>query len=160
MAKRKNALDLLEEDHQKVKHLLERLEDTSERGRKTREKLIEDIRLELEVHTAIEEEIFYPAMREAADDHDGEEMHFEFVEEHYLAGEIELPRTIELDPESIQFTAHCSVLKELVFHHIQEEEERMFERARELFDEDELVELGERLSARKKELVREMKKAA
>lgn len=160
MAKQKNALDLLQEDHDKVKHLLERLEGTSERGKKTREKLIEDIHRELEAHTAIEEEIFYPAIREAADDHEGEEMHFEFLEEHHLAGEVEMPRAMELDAESIDFTARCVVLKELVFHHIGEEEERMFPRARELFEEDELMELGARMAERKKELMRELKKAA
>src|SRR5690606_4136115 len=90
---------------------LERLTGTSERGKKTRAKLIDDIHRELEAHTAIEEEIFYPAVRQAANDHDGEQMHFEFVEEHYLAGEVELPRAIDLDPESIEFTARCVVLK-------------------------------------------------
>ncbi|HEY8432287.1 MAG TPA: hemerythrin domain-containing protein [Sandaracinaceae bacterium] len=156
----KNALDLLKEDHEKIEHLLDRLAGTSERGVKTREKLIEDIHRELEAHTAIEEEIFYPAVREAANDHDGEQMYFEFVEEHYLAGEVELPRAIDLDASSIEFTAHCVVLKELVMHHIEEEEARMFARARELFDEEQLLYLGRRMSERKKELVRELKKAA
>lgn len=156
----KTALDVLLEDHEKVKHLLDRLEHTSERGTKTRGKVIEEIHVELEAHTAIEEEIFYPAVRAAANDHEGEEMHFEFVEEHYLAGEVEVPRVMDLDPSSVEFTARCSVLKELVTHHIEEEEERMFPRARELFDRDELIELGARMLERKKELLRELKKAA
>lgn len=160
MPKQKSVLDVLHEDHERIQHMLERLEGTSERGKKTREKLIEEIHRELEVHTAIEEEIVYPAVRQAADDHDGEQMHFEFVEEHFLAGEVELPRALELDAESIEFTARCVVLKELLTHHIEEEESRMFSRARELFDHEQLTSLGSRVLERKKELMRELKKAA
>lgn len=160
MPKQKSVLDVLHEDHERIQHLLERLEGTSERGKKTRDKLIEEIHRELEVHTAIEEEIVYPAVRQAADDHDGEQMHFEFVEEHYLAGEVELPRMLELDVESIDFTARCVVLKELLTHHIEEEESRMFSRARELFDHEQLASLGGRVLERKRELMRELKKAA
>lgn len=159
-AERKDAIALLEEDHEKIRSLLERLIATSERGKKSREKVLHDIQIELEAHTAIEEEIFYPAVREAANDRDGEEMYFEFVEEHYLAGEVELPRVTEIDAGSVEFAAKTIVLHELVQHHIEEEEERLFERARELLDEEQLMELGSRMAERKRELVRELKKAA
>lgn len=155
-----NVLDLLEQDHDKVKQLFERLEGTTARATKTRERLIADIHRELEVHTAIEDEIVYPAIREAAGDDEGEQMHFEFVEEHYLVGDVELPRILELSADSNEFTALCSVLEELVTHHIEEEEQRMFPRARRLCDEDTLVSLGKQVEARKKELMRELKKAA
>jgi hemerythrin superfamily protein len=156
----KNVLDLLEHDHEKLKHLLDRLEGTSTRGAKTRERVIEEIHRELEVHTAIEEELVYPAIREAASDTEGEELHFEMVEEHFLAGEVELPRMLDTSADSDEFTAKCVVLKELVTHHIEEEESRLFSRARELCDEETLVDLGRRVEARKKELLREIKKAA
>lgn len=156
----KNVLDLLEQDHEKLKHLLDRLEGTSTRGSKTRERVIEDIHRELEVHSAIEEEIVYPAIREAASDTEGEELHFEMVEEHFLAGEVELPRLLDTSADSDEFTAKCVVLKELLTHHIEEEESRLFKRARKLCDEATLVELGHQMEARKKELLRELKKAA
>lgn len=158
--KKKDAIALLEEDHEKIQSLLERLVGTSERGVKSREKVLHEIQVELEAHTAIEEEIFYPAVREEAQDREGEEMYFEFIEEHYLAGEVELPRALDCDAGSVEFAAKSMVLKELVRHHIEEEEERLFSRARELFDEERLLELGARMSERKKQLVRELKKAA
>lgn len=160
MAKKKGVLDILEEDHEKVRGLLDRLENTSERGVKSRERILDELHRDLEVHTMIEEEIVYPAFRREADTHDSEEMYFEFVEEHFLAGEAELPRLIEVDASSIEFSAKAIVLKELVTHHIDEEEQRMFPLVRELFDEDQQAELGRRVMERKRELLREMKKAA
>ena len=59
-----DALKLLEDDHAKVKKLMEEIEPTTERGVKTREELFTKLRAELEIHEAIEEEIFYPALKE------------------------------------------------------------------------------------------------
>ena len=59
-----DALSLLKEDHDKVKKLLEDLDSTTERGVKTREQLFNKIKQELEIHEAIEEEIFYPALKD------------------------------------------------------------------------------------------------
>ncbi len=160
MAKNKSALELLEEDHEKVRHLLERLSSTSERAVKSRERIIEDLHREVEAHTKLEEEIFYPAFRQAADEHDSEELYFEFIEEHHLAGEHEMPRVLDLDAGSIEFAGKSNVLRELLLHHIEQEEERMFPWARKLFDRDQLNELGARMMQRKKELVRELKHAA
>lgn len=160
MASKKNVLEILKEDHDKVKQLLARLGSTSARGTKTRERLAEQIHRELELHTAIEEEIVYPALREAADDTEGEEMHFEFVEEHFLSGQVEVPRLLDTDAATDEFTAKCSVLTELVTHHIDEEETRMFPRARKLCDAETLNELGRQVEARKRELTRELKRAA
>lgn len=160
MTAKKNVLDLLKADHDKLKQLLERLAATTARGTKTRERLAEQIHRELELHSAIEEDIVYPALREAANDTDGEEMHFEFIEEHFLAGEIEMPRLLDTDAATDEFTAKCSVLKELLTHHIDEEEARMFPRARKLCDKEALNDLGRQVEARKRELTRELKKAA
>lgn len=159
-SKNKNVLDLLEHDHDRLKQLLERLAGTTTRGSKTRERILDDIHRELEVHTAIEEEIVYPAIREAGGDTEGEELHFEMVEEHFLAGDVEVPRMIDTNADTDEFTAKCVVLKELITHHIDEEEKRLFSRARKLCDDETLVELGKQVDARKKELMRELKKAA
>jgi hemerythrin-like domain-containing protein len=159
MAKRKNAIELLEEDHEKVEHLLEKLTDTSERGTKTRTKLIHDLQKEIEVHTQIENEIFYPAFRTRAQHRDDEEIYFEAREEHQLVSEFELPQILEMDPGTVQFAAKARLLKELIRHHIEEERESMFPRVRALFDEEELEELGERLKERKRELLEERRAA-
>ncbi|HET7483604.1 MAG TPA: hemerythrin domain-containing protein, partial [Actinomycetota bacterium] len=59
-----DALELLEEDHKKVKKLLEELDSTTERGVKTREELFAKIKTELLVHEALEEELLYPALKQ------------------------------------------------------------------------------------------------
>ena len=59
-----DAMSLLKEDHEKVKKILGELESTTERGVKTREELFTKVKEELVVHEAIEEEIFYPALKE------------------------------------------------------------------------------------------------
>lgn len=160
MPNKKNPIQMLEDDHEKVEGLLEKLTSTTERGEKTREKLIHEIQRELEIHTAIEEEIFYPAVRAATDEREHEEMHFEFIEEHHLAGEVELLRALEVEVGTVEFAARCEVLKELVTHHIQEERERMFPLAKKLFDQARMNDLASQMADRKRELMNQVSKAA
>ena len=148
-----NAIDLLKADHQKVRELLTQLSETTSRATKRRGELLEKIRLELEVHTTIEEEIFYPAFREAGKKGDDEEMYFEALEEHRAAGDLVLPDLLSTEVTSEKFAGRAKVLKELVEHHAEEEEKEMFPRARQLLDKDMLRELGERMMARKQELM-------
>ncbi len=144
-----NALKLLEEDHKKVKKLMGDIEPTTERGVKTREELFTKLRSELEVHEAIEEEIFYPALKEHPK---AKDLVLEAYEEHNVVdmvmGEIE---DVAYDDET--WGAKFTVLKENLEHHIEEEESDMWKQARAVFDDDELNELGDRMSARKQELV-------
>jgi hemerythrin superfamily protein len=148
-----NAIELLKTDHQKIKGLLSELADTTYRASKTRSTLLEQIALELQVHTAIEEEIFYPAFRQAGEKHEDEKMFFEAMEEHRAAGKLVLPDLQATDVETDQFGGRAKVLKELVEHHANEEERDMFPRARELLGVDTLKDLGERMQARKEELM-------
>lgn len=148
-----DAIQLLKEDHEKVRELLSQLTETTSRAEKTRTQLLEKIRLELEVHTTIEEEIFYPAFREAGKKGDDEEMYFEALEEHRAAGDLVLPDLLSTEVTSEKFAGRAKVLKELVEHHAEEEEKEMFPRARQLLDKDMLRELGERMMARKQELM-------
>jgi hypothetical protein len=140
-----DALRLLKADHDKVKKLLAELETTTERGVKTRQELFATIKGELTVHETIEEEIFYPALLEKAKTHD---ITLEGYEEHHvvdlLMGELE-----DLDVADESWGAKASVMKENVEHHIEEEEGDMFVKTRQVFDADELAELGERMEARK-----------
>ena len=80
-------------------------------------------------------------------------MIFEALEEHRAAGELVLPDLMETEVASDQFGGRAKVLKDLVEHHAEEEEKEMFKRARELFDRAQLAELGERMAARKEELL-------
>lgn len=147
-----DAIELLKADHEKVRDLLTQLTETTSRAEKKRTELLEKIRLELEVHTTIEEEIFYPAFREAGKK-DEEEMYFEAVEEHRAAGELVLPDVLKTEVTSDQFAGRAKVLKELVEHHASEEEEEMFPKARKLLGKEQLQQLGEQMQQRKQELL-------
>ena len=148
-----DAISLLTEDHKKVKALLAELSDTTNRAEKTRTELLAKIARELEVHTRIEEEIFYPAFKEAGQNSEDSRMFFESMEEHRAAGDLVLPDLLRTGVTTDQFGGRAKVLKELVEHHADEEEKQMFPRARTLLGKEALVELGERLAARKQELL-------
>jgi hemerythrin-like domain-containing protein len=151
-----DAITLLKADHKKVRALLDELEQTTERGAKKREKLLAQIDTELAVHTEIEETIFYPAFRDAVEKKDDREMYFEALEEHHVV-KLVLPEIKDTDPTSEPFGAKAKVLKELVTHHAKEEEKEMFPEARKVLSREELIDLGERMGARKKELLKARK---
>ena len=140
-----DAIALLKADHDKVKDLLAELESTTERGVKTRTELFATIKGELTVHEIIEEEIFYPELKAHPK---AKDIVLEGFEEHHvvdlLMGELE---SLPVDDET--WGAKSLVMKENVEHHIEEEEGEMFKTARQVFDRDELVELGDRMAARK-----------
>lgn len=140
--------ELLKEDHEKVKKLLEQLDSTTERGVKTREELFAKVHQEMKVHEAIEEEILYPALKEHAK---AKEIVLEGYEEHDVVDRL-MGELAEMPVEDEAWGAKLSVMKENVEHHIEEEEDEMFSKAREVLDKDELNELGDKMAARKKEL--------
>ena len=143
-----DALSLLKQDHDEVKKILGKLEDTTERAVKTRTELFETFRTEMQAHEAIEEEIFYPALKQHAETKD---ITLEGYEEHHVVDLVmdELDG-VPVDDET--WAAKFSVLKENIEHHIEEEEGEMFPKAREVIG-DELEALGERMMARKEELL-------
>jgi hemerythrin-like domain-containing protein len=147
-----NALDLLEEDHKKMKKLLEELDSTTERGVKTREELFAKVRKELRIHETIEEEILYPALKEHPK---AKEIVLEGYEEHHVADTI-LDELEDVSVDDERWGAKLSVLKENIEHHIEEEEDEMFKKARQAFDSDELEQMGERMEARKKAVEAEL----
>lgn len=139
------ATKLLKQDHDEVKKILEKLDKTTERGVKTREELFTKLKSELTVHETIEEEIFYPALKEHPK---AKEIVLEGYEEHHVVDNImgEISRT-SFDDET--WGAKFSVMKENVEHHIEEEEGEMFKTARQVFSKQELEELGARMEQRK-----------
>ena len=149
-----DAISLLKEDHRNVKKLLGELAETTNRAEKTRTELLARIAREIEAHTTIEEEIFYPAFKEAAGGKgEDDKMYFEALEEHRAAGDLVLPDLLKTSVTSDQFGGRAKVLKELIEHHADEEEEEMFPRARELLDKATLEDLGTRMEARKQALL-------
>lgn len=147
-----NAIDLLKNDHKTVRALLTELEGTSTRAAKKRAQLLGKISKELRIHAKIEEEIFYPAFKQAGEKSDDDKMFFEATEEHRAAGDLVLPDLEATDPSSEQFSGRAKVLKELIEHHAGEEEKEMFPRARKLLGAAQLRELGVAMEQRKLEL--------
>jgi hemerythrin-like domain-containing protein len=143
-----DAITLLKDDHDKAKKMLSQLEDTTERAVKTREDVFGRLKTELVVHEAIEEEIFYPALKQHAE---AKEIVLEAYEEHNVVDMVmsEIEQT-PFDDET--WSAKFSVMKENLEHHIEEEEGEMFKQARDVFDKETLEQLGERMQARKREL--------
>ena len=143
-----NAITLLKQDHEDVKKMLSELDDTTERAVKTREQTFTKLKADLEVHEAIEEEIFYPALK---DHPKTKEIALEGYEEHHVVDTV-MGEMLNLPVSDETWTAKFSVMKENLEHHIEEEEGEMFKQARQVFDDAELEDLGNRMEMRKKEL--------
>jgi len=138
-----NALDLLSQDHKKVKGLFEQAEKADEKQQK---KIFDQIKQELETHTRIEETVFYPAMQEHEE---LEDMVLESLEEHKQIKTL-LKEMDNLSSDSEKFEPKLKVLQENVQHHAEEEEEgKMFPKVRKILNSEELEELGAELEEAK-----------
>src|SRR5581483_10770948 len=118
------ATDLLKRQHRDVKKLFREAKKASPRERR---RVLDEIASQLEAHMKIEEESFYPAVREIGTKK-AEEMVPEAYEEHHVVALVigELP---QVDPNDERFEAKMTVLEELVEHHVEEEEKEMFKLA-------------------------------
>src|SRR5918995_379587 len=117
------AVALLKEDHDRVKELFDRFEAAKTRSAKV--KIVRAALTELKVHAAIEEEIFYPAVRKPV----GKEIMNEADEEHHVA-KLLIAELDGMDGSESHFDAKFQVLAENVRHHIKEEENEMLPKAR------------------------------
>jgi hemerythrin superfamily protein len=144
-----DALELLKQDHQKVKELFKQGQQTEDK--KQQKQIFKEIKSELETHARIEEMIFYPAMEE----HDElKDMVLESLEEHRQMKTV-LRELGKLSASSERFKPKFKVLMDDVKHHAEEEEEgKMFPKIRELIKGDELEQLGEELEAAKHKRLR------
>ena len=143
-----DATRMLTEDHRKVEELFEQFEKASGDGRK--EKLARQICMELKVHSMLEEEIFYPALRGKIEDDDLDEAYVEHDGAKVLINEIEAG-----GPDDSFYDAKVKVLQEQIEHHVEEEEKsrgNLFQQAR-AADVD-LEALGEQMALRKEELMK------
>ena len=139
-----DAVAMLRADHAKVEAMFERYENV--RGADRKQKLAEEICSELEVHTTLEEEIFYPAVRAAIDDGD---LMDEALVEHQSAKDL-IAQVRGMSPDDELYDAKVTVLGEYIKHHVKEEHSEMFPQARS--SGVDLADLGEQMRARKQEL--------
>src|SRR6266481_7339843 len=108
------------EDHKNVRQLLKKLEATTERSTDQREQLLSKIENEVKMHTTIEEEIFYPAYRDAVRTRDDKELYFKALEEHHVV-DLVMPEVKSTETDADEFGAKAKVLKDLIEHHAEEE---------------------------------------
>lgn len=137
-----NAIELLKSDHQKVSRLFQKVKATED---SEHQELFEQIKQELEVHTYIEETIFYPKMKE---EKELEDIILEGIEEHHQV-KIFLREISALSEDSEKFEPKLKVLMEDVTHHVQEEEGQMFPKIEKIFEEEILQELGKKMETEK-----------
>ena len=142
-------IEMLTKDHEKVKQLFREFEAAGERGQDRKEAIAEEVFNELEIHSTVEEEIFYPALQDTGDE-EGQKLVAEAIEEHRIVKQL-ISELRGLDIEDEQFEAKFKVLTENVEHHAEEEESEMFPEVEDLL-EDQLDELGAQMKARKEEL--------
>lgn len=139
-----DAIDLLKNDHDSIKDLFDRFKKAVDRRAKA--KIATQALNALKIHTALEEEIFYPAVRQRV----GKEIMIEADEEHHIANVL-IAELEVMDGRGDHFDAKFNVLADNVLHHIKEEEREMLPKAEEL--DLNFVKLGQRMLARKEELL-------
>jgi hemerythrin-like domain-containing protein len=144
-----NAIDLLKADHAHVKDLFRQYEAAGHRAHRKKQGLAAEVFAALDVHTTLEEELFYPAMKRKTDQ-DGKDLVAEAVEEHHVVTTL-MDELKGLDPKDERYDAKFTVLMENVEHHIEEEEGEMFPEAEEVLGER-LERLGTQMQERKQQL--------
>ncbi len=142
-----NAIELLKADHKKVADLFKQAEATEEGGKL---QIFKQIKAELDVHTHIEETIFYPKLKEEGDK-ELVDIVLEGIEEHRQA-KMFLQELDGLSEESEKFEPKLKVLQEDIEHHVEEEEDEMFPMVETQFDSSVLDELGAEMEAERASL--------
>lgn len=146
------ALELLMTDHRKVEDLFSQYDDEKDGDEDTRRQLAQRICAELKVHTQLEEELFYPFLRENLEEDDMDLVEEAQVEHNSAKDLIEqIEGATEIDDE---YNAKVKVLGEYIRHHVNEEENEIFPKVAD--DQEELDEVGQEMASRKSELAEEM----
>jgi hemerythrin superfamily protein len=144
-----DVFELLKADHRRVEELFSQFEEADKRSRAA---IAEEVLRELTIHTAIEEELVYPAIREVLEE---EEMIDEAEEEHHVA-KLLMKELSKMKPNDEKFAAKFKVLGEIIRHHVEEEENETFPQAEE--SELDTGELSEEVQARKAKLMQKFER--
>jgi molecular chaperone DnaK (HSP70) len=149
-AKATGAVEILKEQHDKVKKAFKEFEKLKREDTEAQQQLVQTACEDLKLHTTLEEELFYPALREAIDD---EDIMNEAQVEHETA-KLLIEQLENMGPDDPNFHATFTVLGEYVMHHVKEEEGEMFPQAKK--SDLDLEELGGRMRNRMQELMGEL----
>lgn len=142
-------LGYLSHQHREVEALFHDLDALSAKDMAEREHIFTRLATCLRLHTQLEEEIFYPAVQNAA-----EELILKAHEEHALAKDL-ITKIQRSGPEDPTFKAKANVLREIVHHHVMEEEQEIFPKVMETIGEEDLRQLYDAIRAREEALTRE-----
>jgi hemerythrin-like domain-containing protein len=141
-----DAFNLLKADHRKVEELFSQLESAS--GGQAKMRVFQQIKTELDLHTHIEETIFYPALEEPKQTHD---LTLEAYEEHDVVKKL-LQELSRAKTPNEEWEAKAKVLQENVEHHVEEEENELFPKASSALGADEIETLGEQMESEKERM--------
>jgi iron-sulfur cluster repair protein YtfE (RIC family) len=131
----------IEEDHEGIASLLERLDATTEEAEKTREELFPQLQERLTRHAEMEETLLYPVLEKIDTTHD---LTMEAYEEHNVAKTL-LEELSSMDVQMEEWSAKLTVLKENVEHHVEEEETEIFPKARKEVSKEERESLAKQI---------------
>ena len=137
-----DAFNLLKADHRKVEKLFSQLESASGQAKM---RVFEQIKTELDLHTHIEEKIFYPALEKPKQTHD---LTLEAYEEHDVVKKL-LREMSKAKSANEEWEAQAKVLQENVEHHVEEEENELFPKAEAALSEEQIEALGEQMETEK-----------
>jgi hemerythrin-like domain-containing protein len=138
----RDILKTLKSEHNALRDLFKKMEETTDRAEKGRLELLEKIEANLMPHAKWEETTFYPAFMERAD-RDGLKTHAEAMLEHAAVEETVIPNVKAAEVTSPEFAGRVKVFGELIDHHATEEESTMFKMARQMFSAEELAQFDE-----------------
>ncbi len=137
--------DILKQDHDKVRNLFEQIVDEEAENR---EELFASLQSELQEHLDLEEKFFYPVLEQNESTHDKA---LEAYEEHHVAKML-LSEFSGLSREDDRWNAKIKVLKEVVNHHLQEEEKNVFKLAKKELEPDRIKQLTEQIQQQKSQM--------
>jgi hemerythrin superfamily protein len=141
-----DAIQLLKQDHRAVESLFKEFEQAGEKAQLKKKRLVKKMIEELSLHADLEEQVFYPAVQEAAKEN---ELVLKAMEEHDLVKSL-MQQLEKLSPEEDRFQPKVTVLIENVREHVKEEEGEMFPKLKEALKPAQLQELGHRMEEGKK----------
>ncbi len=146
-----DAITLLKQDHKAVEKLFKEFENLKKKDGTPaqKKKVVRAVIKELSIHAAIEEQVFYPDVREKDDDEEDDVL--EALEEHHIV-KWTCDELHKMEPTDERYDAKMTVLMELVRHHVEEEEQDMFPEVRKALGRKTLLEMGERLEKLKKKV--------
>ncbi|MEQ9639094.1 MAG: hemerythrin domain-containing protein [Alphaproteobacteria bacterium] len=139
----------IKSDHDEAREMIEKIRDTTNRAAKTRRALFDQFKLDLWVHHKLEEAVLYALLKEHPDTRD---LSLEALNEHHI-GNAGLEELDSMPVDNPEWAAKFGALSEAVEHHMDEEEEEFFVKARKVIDKQMATELGQRFDDRKKVVI-------